>query len=106
MDEGLFIYRLLIILNSLVKTIYERTTMYKRIALVTLLLSASSFAFAAAEETKRKKSKFVWSATEKTCGKIDASIKKVKADIKANKAPAKRLKKAEKKKAECVAKGL
>jgi len=29
MDEGLFIYRLLIILNSLVKTIYERTTMYK-----------------------------------------------------------------------------
>lgn len=78
--------------------------MYKIIALVTLLLSVSSLTFAEADKVKKDKVK--WTATEQTCSKIDAQIVKVKADIEADKAPAKRIKKAEKKKAECVAKGL
>lgn len=80
--------------------------MYKKIALVALLLSASLVTLAEETEGKKKKSKFVWTATQKTCAKIDAQITKVKADIKAEKAPTKRIKKAEKKKAKCVAKGL
>jgi hypothetical protein len=78
--------------------------MYKKIALVTLFLSVSSLTFAEADQVKKDKVK--WAATQKTCAKIDAQIKKVKADVKAEKAPAKRIKKAEKKKEKCVAKGL
>jgi len=83
--------------------------MYKKIALLTLLLSASSLVLAEVDEVKKnkvKKNKVKWAATEKTCGKIDAQIIKVTAKIKAGEAPAKWLKKSEIKKADCVAKGL
>jgi len=80
--------------------------MYKKIALVTLLLSASSLTLAKNEVGKDKKAKFVWAATEITCAKIDAQITKAKADVKAGKAPAKRIRKAEKKKAKCLDIGL
>ncbi|WP_019026418.1 hypothetical protein [Colwellia piezophila] len=78
--------------------------MYKKIALVTLLLSVSALTFAEADEVKKEK--FKWTATEQSCGRIDAQIIKAKADVKAEKAPARRIKQAENKKAKCVAIGL
>ncbi len=78
--------------------------MYKKIALVTLLLSVSSLTFAEADKVKKDKVK--WVATEKKCSRIDAQIIKAKADVKAENAPAKRIKQAENKKAKCVARGL
>ena len=75
--------------------------MYKKIALVALLLSVSSLTFAGEGEAKKKSKKGKWATTEQSCAKIDKQLAKYKG----KEGFEKKLKNAEKRKVKCVAKG-